>query len=145
MLIANRLIPAGIPANIAALYEFESSDDFGAILMTKAPVLHERLYGSTTYRKWCRDNTPILLDKWPEIKKNGLIIVTSTYNTREANINAWEDKSKKVSIGFIASTVDVFDVAPSSEWYKAPSDGGWIVSTAENVGLLESILELLIT
>jgi hypothetical protein len=139
MFIANRLIPAGIPVNIGALYEFESSDIFGAILMTKAPVIHQRLYGSATYRKWCRDNTPILLDKWPEIKTNGLIIVTSTYNTMEANINAWQDKGKKVSIGFTASAVDVLEVAPSSEWYKASSDGGWIESKAENVGLLKPV------
>jgi len=134
MLTKCSLIPAGIPTDIGALYEFETSEKFGAILMTKPPVTRESIYGSTTLRKWCRDNTATLLDKWPEIKTNGLIIVTSTYLTSRADINAWQDKSKKVSIGFKGTAVDVFEVAPSSEWYKASSDGGWIASTAENVG-----------
>lgn len=105
--------------------------------MTKAPVLHNQIYGSTTYRKWCQDNSTILLDKWPEIKTNGLIIVTSTHSTLEANINAWQDKSKKVSVGFKASAVDVLEIAPSSEWYRASSDGGWIASKAGSVSPLK--------
>ncbi|KAI9652306.1 MAG: hypothetical protein M1829_001677 [Trizodia sp. TS-e1964] len=93
--VGTLFLPAGIPANIAALYEFESTDDFGAILMTQVPVIHKQLY---------------------EIKENGLIIVTSTYSTKEANINTWQEKGKKISIGFAASALDLFELAPSSKW-----------------------------
>ena len=128
-----RLIPAGIPAEIGALYKFASSEAFGAILMTKTPVIRESLYGDTPFRLWCRENTPTILAKWQDVKTRGLILVTSTYSTSQADINAWRDGSKEVSIGFKTSVVDVLEIAPSSEWYTAASDGGWITSKSENV------------
>jgi hypothetical protein len=103
--------------------------------MTKSPVTRYAIYGSTIYRIWCRDNSEVLLSKWPEIKENGLVIVTSTHVTEQADINVWEDKSKRISIGFKTTEVSVLEIAPSSEWYKSSSDEGWIASPAKSVQL----------
>jgi hypothetical protein len=103
--------------------------------MTQPPVVRESIYGSTTLRIWSRENTPALLSNWPEIKENGLIIVTNTYLTSRADINAWQNKSKKVAIGFEGSAVDAFEIAPSTSWHRASSDGGWIAAVAANVSV----------
>jgi hypothetical protein len=124
-LTMRRLLPAGIPAGVGALYEFDTHEDFGAILMTEAPVVREAIYGSTALRRWCRDNTEALLSSWPEIKQNGLIIVTSTFATSHANINSWQEKGKKITIGFSGSTFGAYELAPSGSWYAATGAKGW--------------------
>ena len=132
-LTSQSLIPAGIPANIGALYEFQTGEDFGAILMTKSPVVRRSLYGINSFKKWCRANASKLLAEWPEIKGNGLIIVTSTHVTERADINAWQDKSRKVFIGFDGSTTGLLEIGPSGGWHKAASDSGWISSESQTV------------
>jgi hypothetical protein len=112
------------------LYEFSSDQDFGAVLLTEAPVIREAIYGSASLRRWCRDNTAALLSEWPEIRERGLIIITSVYLTNRAVINAWQEKGKKIAIGFEASAVAAFELAPSGTWHSAASSQGWNVFEA---------------
>jgi uncharacterized protein with WD repeat len=134
-----------MPDTIGSLYEFWSSDGFGAILLTKAPVVRKGLYGSIRYKNWVHQNNTALLERWPEIENYGLIVITSTYGTQEANINAWKNKSKTIHVGFKSAESSVLEIAPSSEWYKAPSDEGWIESKAENVRIVYSTCYPLLT
>lgn len=124
------LIPAGIPADIGALYKYSSKDGFGAILMTQSPVIKDFIYGTTPFRLWCKANSEAIIQKWPDVKERGLIIVTSVYTTRFAMINAWSETEKEISIGFRASAVEIGEAAPSSTWYTSEGDSGWVASEA---------------
>jgi len=135
------LIPAGIPVNVGALYTFQSSKDFGAILMTKDPVIRNFTYGDRSFREWGKQNSSTIFSRWPDVKDYGLIIVTSTHTTTQADINTWEDKQKSVSVGFKTGVVEVMEVAPSSNWYTASSDNGWITTKSSKVRCIRSYIE----
>ena len=128
-----RLIPAGIPADIGALFKFKTDELFGAILMTTNPVTREALYGERDYKEWCRVNASAILLSWPDIEDHDLIIVTSIHRTARADLRSWQDKTKEITIGFRVSATGMGEVAPSSEWYKAGGDDGWITSGSANV------------
>jgi len=136
-----RLVPAGIPANVGALYTFQSVNNSGAILMTKDPVTKNFVYGDRPLRTWCKENSQRILTRWPDVKDRGVIVVTSTYTTAQADINAWEDKQKTISVGFRTGFVNVMEVAPSSDWYTASSDNGWITSKSPDVRNIRAWLE----
>ncbi|EAW15296.1 uncharacterized protein ACLA_059630 [Aspergillus clavatus NRRL 1] len=124
------LLPAGIPADIGALYQYSNRDGFGAILMTQSPVVKDSLYGSTVFRLWCKANSETILRQWPDIKERGLIIVTSVYTTKFAMTNAWTESEKEVTIGFRAGAIEIGEIAPSSSWHTAEGDSGWVASEA---------------
>jgi hypothetical protein len=56
MLIMCRLVPAGIPAGISSLYEYEALDEQGAMLMTKPPVINLALYRDEPIKQWVKQN-----------------------------------------------------------------------------------------
>lgn len=118
------------PAEIGALYRYSSSDGFGAVLMTEGPVVKDFVYGTTPFRLWCKANSEAILRKWPDVKEHRLIIVTSVYTTRFAMINAGSGTEKEISIGFRAGTIQIGEVGPSSAWYTAQDDSGWVASEA---------------
>lgn len=124
------LIPAGVPADIGALYRYSSSGGFGAILMTEGPVVKDFVYGTSPFRLWCKANSEAIIRKWPDVKERGLIIVTSVYTTRFAMINAGSGTEKETSVGFRAGTIPIGEVGPSSAWYTAQDDSGWVASEA---------------
>jgi hypothetical protein len=124
------LLPAGIPADIGALYRYSSTGGFGAVLMTQSPVVKEFVYGATAFRLWCKENSAAILQKWPDVRERGLIIVTSTYTTPFAMMNAWVDKEKEFSVGFRAGVVEIGEVGPSTTWYTSNSEGGWVSAAA---------------
>ncbi|KAJ6004630.1 hypothetical protein N7540_012999 [Penicillium herquei] len=125
------LIPAGIPIDIGALYRYSNEGGFGAILMTESPVTKDLVYGTTTFRLWCKENSEEILRKWPDVRDHGLVIVTSIYRTRMAKLNAWADKGKEISVGFRAGVVGIGEVAPSSTWYTSHEESGWVSAEAK--------------
>ncbi|KAF9892346.1 hypothetical protein FE257_002123 [Aspergillus nanangensis] len=124
------LMPAGIPADVGALYRYSSKDGFGAILMTQGPVVKDFVYGTTPFRVWCKDNSEVILRRWPDVRDRGLIIATSTYTTQRAMMNAWSDTEKEISVGFHAGVVEIGEIGPSSTWYTSNGDGGWVAAEA---------------
>ncbi|KAJ5110704.1 hypothetical protein N7532_001239 [Penicillium argentinense] len=106
-------IPAGIPMDIGALYRYSNKNGFGAILMTESP-----------------ENSETILRKWPDVRDNGLIIVTSTHRTRLAMMNAWAEQEKEISVGFRAGVSEIGEVAPSSTWYISHGEAGWVSTEA---------------
>lgn len=128
------MLPAGIPADIGALYKYSTRDGFGAILMTEGPVVKEFIYGTTPFRQWCKANSETILRKWPDVRDRGLIIVTSAYTTRHAMINAWSETEKEIAIGFRAGVIEIGEVAPSTAWYTSNGDSGWVTSKAVQPG-----------
>ncbi|KAI9046057.1 uncharacterized protein KD926_006004 [Aspergillus affinis] len=124
------LLPAGIPADIGALYKYSTKDGFGAILMTEGPVVKEFIYGTTPFRQWCKANSETILRQWPDVRDRGLIIVTSAYTTKHAMINAWSETEKEIAVGFRAGVIEIGEVAPSTAWYTSNGDSGWVTSKA---------------
>ncbi|PLB37619.1 uncharacterized protein BDW47DRAFT_131892 [Aspergillus candidus] len=105
------LIPAGIPADVGALYR---------------PVTKEFVYGATAFRVWCKENSRMILRQWPDVRERGLVIVTSTYSTDFAMLNAWTDTAKELSVGFRAGVVGIGELGPSCTWYTANGESGWV-------------------
>ncbi|KAJ5655346.1 hypothetical protein N7507_007296 [Penicillium longicatenatum] len=131
---ASALIPSGIPVDIGALYRYSNDDGFGAILMTETPVIKDLVYGTTTFRLWCKENSETILRKWPDVREYGLVIVTSTYRTRLAMLNAWAQKGKEISVGFRGGVVGIGEIAPSSTWYTSHEEAGWVSTEATEPG-----------
>ncbi|KAF7597135.1 hypothetical protein BBP40_009473 [Aspergillus hancockii] len=127
-------LPSGIPASIGAMYKFSSGNGFGAVLMTKAPVIKEFLYGTTTFRQWSKENSATIVSKWPDVTDRGLIIVTSVYSTELAMINAWTEHEREISIGFRGGVIEIGELGPSSSWYTANGDSGWVTSGEDGSG-----------
>ncbi|KAI9737656.1 MAG: hypothetical protein M1818_005660 [Claussenomyces sp. TS43310] len=125
-------LAAGIPVEAAAVYEYKSSSNFGAILMTKEPILRKALYHDYPFRVWVRENTAALLRLRPEIKEHGLWMVKSTYSTPQYSLNVWTAKEKEVVIGFKTKIVQAGEIGPHADWYESSQDSGWISSSEDN-------------
>lgn len=115
-----RLVPAGIPAGISSLYEYDALDEHGAMLMTKPPVIKQALYRDEPIKQWAKQNAIKIKEEWPEVATDGLFIVTSTFSTSEACTNMLKTKGQKVTIGFSANVVGIGEIAPSANWQRRP-------------------------
>ncbi|KJA17345.1 hypothetical protein HYPSUDRAFT_46553 [Hypholoma sublateritium FD-334 SS-4] len=116
----------GIPVTASAVYSYHIDSDIGAILLTSAPVTHERYYHSTPFKNWMKDNAHIILDRWRyEAKEFGMWIVTSTFSTRKCAINMWTTRKRGIKVGFSADVAGVGQIGPGVEWYRSHTDEGW--------------------
>jgi hypothetical protein len=129
-------VATAIPADIGAWYRFTAQEGGGAVLLTKAPLRHEKYYYESPFKGWLRDNATLLLEKRKEILEYGLWIVTSTWSTEECAINVWSEAEHGVGVGFKSSAVGFGEVAPSGDWYEDGQDGGWLKVKAEKVKVL---------
>jgi len=118
---------AGIPATGTACFEYQSSGDFGAVLITASPVHRAAFYYESPFKRWVKSNVDALhrSPRHAEIKKYGLSIVTDTYSTKKCSLTAWADKSRKVTIGFKVNAQGLIDVGIDGGWYVGTAAGGW--------------------
>jgi hypothetical protein len=112
------------------------------MLLTSPNVSVERLYDESTYIEWAKKNVSALFKLYPDAKKNGFYIVTSTYNTARCATVAWSDPNKKVVLGFKADVAGLGELAPSSEWYLAKQSDG--VNYFESVRVSHNTYHLLV-
>jgi hypothetical protein len=117
--------PAGIPADASVLFDYQSSTDFGAILVCPETVVQEGFYHQEPFRKWAFDNATAILKAKPDAKTNGFWVVTTTDSTTDVWTNAWTSKDTQVSIAFKVDAVSAGEIAPSGEFYRADSASGW--------------------
>jgi hypothetical protein len=115
----------GLPADFGAAYEYTSNKGFGAILMCDDKVVAEGFDLRSPFLTWMKQNSKPLLSKFPDIKSNGLCAVTWTYSSKDIYINAWEEASNKVMIGFKAGATGAGHINTDASWYRAHSSGGW--------------------
>ena len=127
------MLPAGIPADVGALFEYEVDNEEGAILLTSAPVIKESLYHEEPFKQWMQINARIIATIWPDVLEHGLFIVTSTHSTKEARLNMLSSSSRKVAVGFNAGFTPIGEIAPSTKWYTSAADQGWISVSADQV------------
>lgn len=126
-------LAAALPVDLGAWYNFSSVREGGAVLLTKAPVRHERFYYESPFKAWVRQNAVNVVTKRKEVLESGLWIVTSTWTTDECAINVWNGVGKGVNVGFKTGVVEIGELAPSGEWWENGSDGGWIRAKALEV------------
>lgn len=128
MLILDSLIPAGIPVDIGSLYEYEATNEHGALLLTKSPVIKKALYRDEPIKNWVQQNALRIKEEWPEVEVEGLFVATSTFSTSEASTNMMRTKGQKVTVGFSGNVVGIGEIAPAASWHTAVTDGGWVRS-----------------
>lgn len=117
---------SGVPLGVGSCYRFESEKSTGAVLITKAPVVHERFYFESPFKLWVTLNAGRLLAERAELKKHALWVVTSTWASDEVAINCWQDSKRAVEVGFKASFVQIGELAPKGEWVDGGSTDGWM-------------------
>jgi hypothetical protein len=115
----------GIPVSAGAVWKYNSSTDFGAILMTTPPVTREMINHEDPYERWCQKNAKTILKLRPEVKDHGMWIVTKTHSTKYCSLNVWKSKQKDVHVGFSAKVAEGGDLKASGGWFENSSDGGW--------------------
>lgn len=73
----------------------------------------------------------MIFERWPEVRKHGLWIVTSTYATKKCAVNMCSNGRGAFNVGFSAKAVGIGEAGPSGEWYRNQADEGWCEYTAE--------------
>ena len=121
----------GIPVTASAAYSYSTDSTLGAILLTTPPITHERYYHGTAFKNWVKKNAAVILQRWPEVKKHDLWIVTSTYATKKCAINMCYDGKRSFNVGFVAKAIGIGEAGPSGEWHRDQADEGWGEYTAE--------------
>lgn len=122
--LTNSAVP-GIPADVNFLCKYVSSTNFGAVLLTGHPITKEYYYHDMPFIRWLGKNSKTILQKFPEVKKYDLWIVTSTCSTAECALNAWNSSSKEVAVGFSSSMSQVGGFDGEVNWHTATDDEGW--------------------
>jgi hypothetical protein len=125
----------GIPVTVSAAYSYSTDSALGAILLTSPPITHERYYHGMPFKNWVKKNAATIFQHWPEVKKHGLWIVTSTYATKKCAINMCSDGRRSFNVGFSAKVIGIGEAGPSGEWHRDQTDEGWGEYTAKVIHL----------
>ncbi|OTA82498.1 hypothetical protein M434DRAFT_37076 [Hypoxylon sp. CO27-5] len=118
-------LPAGIPVDASLLVEFQSEQDFGAVLLCTKEVEKAGYHHAGPFRQWAVNNAGKLLKQFPEVHKHGFHMVITTYSSPEVYINFWTRKSNHVILGFQAGLTPAGEIAPTAETYRAQSTSNW--------------------
>lgn len=73
----------------------------------------------------------MIFQRWPEVKKHALWIVTSTHATKKCAINMSYNGNRSFNVGFSANAIGIGEAGPSGEWHRGQADEGWGEYTAE--------------
>ena len=128
-------LPAGADAHI----KYTSNNKFGAVLMTLKPITLHAYNDERLFMSWLEANKERLYARYgTELKKYGLWIVTRTYNSPGASINAWLDnkkdavvsvKAKANMLGELGQETSLSDSLTDRDWshYRAKTEHGVVV------------------
>lgn len=121
-----RASAVGAPVGGEVHFEFSTAHEYGAVLLTAAPVQHDSFYHRHRFLSWCKDNQTRLLQYAPEIQKQELWIVTGAHSTPKCSLTVSISKSRAVKVGFGAEAVVAGKLDLCREWAVKTSDQGWI-------------------
>src|SRR5205814_814514 len=77
--------------------KYESSLEFGAILICANPITQTAYNDEKLLRRWVAENKKELsVRHGSQLCRYGLFLVTKTYRTPQASINAWMEKDKEI-------------------------------------------------
>jgi hypothetical protein len=115
----------GLPVGISGYMEYSTAMDFGAVLMCDDKVESYGYDLRMPFLSWLKRNSKALVQKWPDIKKYGVIATTRTYSASKVYIQAWTGADKKIVIGFDVEVPGVANAGPEVSWHRAHSSQGW--------------------
>ena len=117
---------ADLPAGVEAAIRYASKTRFGAVLIAQKPVTLTSYNDETLFRHWIRTNHAKLAQlHGVELSRYGLWLVTRTYTTLRASINAWEDKDKEANMSVKVKANMMGDLAGDVDWSEKSSDKDW--------------------
>lgn len=114
-----------LPADLSAHFTYSNSTAGGALLLTTPPITRQRYYHETPFKRWVQDNAASLVHRREEIATYGLWVVCSTHATRDCAIHLWDEKSRKVDVGFDVGVDGVGELGPAGGWVLGQAEGGW--------------------
>ena len=116
----------GLPAGANASVRYTSKTNFGAILIAQRPVTMISYNDETLFRHWINENYSRLAQlHGVELSKYGLWLVTRTYTTPKASINAWQSKDKDAVISVKAKAEMMGDFGAEVSWEDKGTDKDW--------------------
>jgi hypothetical protein len=127
------LAAAALPFDVSACFKFQSDQNHGAVLLTSGPVVHERYYHKEPLLQWMKQNAKSIVKSHPEVRENGLWIITSTWTAENASVNCWNSKDKVVDVGFSTTALEFGEVAPKGSYLHGGSAEGWISTQSDEV------------
>lgn len=116
----------GFPIDASILWTYSHSSDFGAIVLCPTDVVNEGYRQKAPFRAWALQNAKALLRKYPDVKGNGLFIITSTWSTKDVFTTAWTNPKNRVKIGVKVGATGIAGAGTSKEYYREHSAGSWI-------------------
>jgi hypothetical protein len=131
---------ANVPVGADAHIKYQSKSKFGAVLICAKPITQTACNDETLLRSWVTKNTKRLSERHgPQLRRYGLILVTTTYRAPRASINAWMDKDKEAlmsakvkaqMLGDGGITLDYNDQLTDKDWThyaEGPNKDGVVV------------------
>lgn len=114
--------------------EYQTSNSYGAVLISSSPVVREAFYYQSPFKKWVQENASVLLHGRlaEDIRKHGLFVVTQTFATKKCALTAWHNPETKIHFGFGAGVSGLADLSPEIEWYSGSSESGWNIHEADD-------------
>lgn len=117
---------ADLPAGAEVAIRYASKTRFGAVLIAQKPITLTSYNDETLFRHWIRTNHAKLAQlHGVELSRYGLWLVTRTYTTPRASINAWEDKDKDANMSVKVKANMMGDVGGDVDWSEKSSDKDW--------------------
>ena len=118
--------PDNQPGGAEAEIKYSSNSKFGAVLMTKKPVILQAYNDERLFRSWLEANRGELYKlHGAELKKYGFWLVTRTYTCRGASINAWSDAAKESVISTKAKAAMLGELGEDLNWADRMSSRDW--------------------
>lgn len=127
------LAAAALPFEVSACFRFQADKNHGAVLLTSGPVVHERYYHKEPLLQWMKQNAKSIVKTYPEVRENGLWIISSTWTAENASVNCWNSKDKSVDVGFSTTALEFGEVAPKGSYLHGGSAEGWISTQSDDV------------
>jgi hypothetical protein len=106
--------------------KYETTSDYGALLLSSYPIIRERYYYESIFRTWVKDNIATLCHGplGSDIEKYGLFVVRQTYATKRCAIASWSKPSQSISLKFQVGASGIADVESYGGWNVESIDGG---------------------
>ena len=116
----------GLPLGADAHIKYKSNTSFGAVLIAHAPITLISYNDETLFHSWLRTNSARLsLLHGHQLRCHGLWLVTRTYTTPRASINAWDAKDKEANMSVKAKANMMGELGGDLEWTEKGSDKDW--------------------
>ncbi|PVH86406.1 hypothetical protein DL98DRAFT_582971 [Cadophora sp. DSE1049] len=106
-------LPTGIPVDASILWTYSHASDFRSI--------PEMGFG----------NAKQILKAYPDVKKSGFFVVTSTWTTSSVSTTAWNNPSNQVEVGARVGVEGIGELGPSFEYFRTESSGSWVDADPE--------------